>query len=186
MGGQGGLQGPLHRRGPVQGRGQGVQGGGQGHPVLGSPAQDGVHQALVGDEAQLPVPRQLDRLVHGGVVAHPGQPGQLRQTHGQGHPGAQGDAPGRVLEVGLHPGLEAAPAAQAEAQEGLSQGGVLAQAPVPDIRHPAAFSEDLVQGVGDMDAGGRRHGSPSWRENAHSPMATRHTCPRPRAAGVAS
>ena len=163
VGRQGRGQGPLHRRGAVQGRGQGIQLRGEGLAILGGPAQERVDQPLVGQEAQLPAGRDLHGFMHGGVIADARQPGQLGQAHGQGDAGAQGHAPGGVLQVRLHPGLQAPPAAQAEAQQGLGQVRVLAQVAVPDVGHAAALSKHFVQGMGDMDAGGRGHGAPKGR-----------------------
>ena len=176
MGGQGRPQGPLGGGGPVEGGGQGVQLGREGRPVLGGPAQDGVHQALVGEEAQVAGRGQLHGFVHGGMIADPGQPGQLDEPHGQRHLRAQGYAPVRIFQLGLHPGLETAPAAQTKAEHGLGQMRILTQLPVPDIGYPALLPEHFVQGVGDVEAGGRGHGAPKT-EPRLSPAAAETPTP---------
>ncbi len=171
VGRQGGPQGPLRRGRPVQGGGQGLQLRGQGGAIPGGPPQEGIHQTLVGGEAQVAGGRQLHGLVDGRVVADAGQPGQLGEAHGQGHPGSQGHTPGWILQLRRHPGLEAPPATQAEAEQGLGQVRILAQVAVPDVRHPALLTEDFVEGVGDMETGGRGHGAPGRRNLDYGPWA---------------
>ena len=91
----------------------------------------------MGRKAEGPVPSQFHGLVHGGMIRNAGEPGELRETDGQGHLSPEGQSPGSVSQLGVDEGLHPAPSPQAQPQQSLTKDGILAaQIRVPGVRDP--------------------------------------------------